>query len=383
MGAGTTLDHYIQDAGEIYVVYKIQHNLEWLGMTTELLSGKKWNDFINYCNHPSRNMLKKFRESDYCEIIDKHIDDFTEKLTEKYKMKMTVKNTEVENRNNGKKGDFTIDFEDSTSISVSLKVYKKGYHNIQLCSGTWTSFLNNFYFEKAGSPGMYLNEDKKKFKGSDKETRDKEYEKIGKSEIIPILDEIDKVNQYLKETYIESEKTEFYTREVETMWREDCKKYGTMANISIKEALEKLGKDVVKEKILKMGDIYNDEDILLMGPDSYTFNQFDDKYNNFTKRICSSDSNLKLISKGQSLIFNFYDNKGDIVNISVPFTFNKNGAWLNATKWDHWNPGTDNEKKFHKKEGILLSNGQRRPKKSKELATSTNMWMCIKGNYTL
>ena len=30
MGAGTTEDHYIQDAGELYVVYLMQKELEWL-----------------------------------------------------------------------------------------------------------------------------------------------------------------------------------------------------------------------------------------------------------------------------------------------------------------------------------------------------------------
>ena len=41
------------------------------------------------------------------------------------------------------------------------------------------------------------------------------------------------------------------------------------------------------------------------------------------------------------------------------------------------------EPKFHKKEDKILSDSQRRPKKSKEMATSTNMWLNIKGNYTL
>ena len=64
MGAGSTLDHYIQDAGEIYVVYKIQHNLEWLSMTTELLSGKKWNDLR------SAHEKKDFDKIDYCKDCD-------------------------------------------------------------------------------------------------------------------------------------------------------------------------------------------------------------------------------------------------------------------------------------------------------------------------
>jgi len=62
---------------------------------------------------------------------------------------------------------------------------------------------------------------------------------------------------------------------------------------------------------------------------------------------------------------------GVIVNIEVPFTLQKNGAWhLPKKKYS----GAE----YHNKEGIDLLHGQRRPKKSKEISTSTNTYLNLK-----
>ena len=52
--------------------------------------------------------------------------------------------------------------------------------------------------------------------------------------------------------------------------------------------------------------------------------------------------------------------------VDVPFTINKNGAWISEEYQGE---------RFHAKEQKMLATGQRRPKKSKELATSTNTYV--------
>ena len=65
------------------------------------------------------------------------------------------------------------------------------------------------------------------------------------------------------------------------------------------------------------------------------------------------------------------DNLGEILKIDIPFTLQKNGGWfLPKEKYE----GTI----YHKKEKKDLMYGERRPKKSKEINTSTNMWFKIK-----
>ena len=189
---------------------------------------------------------------------------------------------------------------------------------------------------------------------------------------------MDIVNQMLKTKYIEGEYGEFFNEEVQKSWKKDCGEYGSMACNLVKLCLEELPIEVVKDKILKMGDIYNSEEILLLSKEGCVCSLFDEKYKSFIDRVSSPNSVIKLEANGQSLEFHFSDDIGEIVKICVPFTFNKNGAW--------WHAGKNNpmcEPEFHKKENKLLSHSQRRPKKSKEIATSTNMWLKIKGHYTL
>ena len=74
---------------------------------------------------------------------------------------------------------------------------------------------------------------------------------------------------------------------------------------------------------------------------------------------------------GQSLRFQFSDDLGDILTIDVPFTLQKNGAWFLPKS------GAYEGYKYHKKEKTNLLWGQRRPKKSKEIATSINTYMLL------
>ena len=66
-------------------------------------------------------------------------------------------------------------------VSFSLKNYKKGFNRIQLCSGTWHSFLNNFLFKSAGVGTFIDPYSGQVFQGCDYERRDSLVEQLGYS----------------------------------------------------------------------------------------------------------------------------------------------------------------------------------------------------------
>ena len=62
------------------------------------------------------------------------------------------------------------------------------------------------------------------------------------------------------------------------------------------------------------------------------------------------------------------DSDGIILSIEVPFTLQANGAWYRDSSYIE----------YHQKEKMSLVYGQRRPKKSKEIATSINTYLNLK-----
>jgi hypothetical protein len=79
--------------------------------------------------------------------------------------------------------------------------------------------------------------------------------------------------------------------------------------------------------------------------------------------------------RGQGIEFVFRDDDGDIIEINMPFTLNKNGAW-----WSRC-PQFDGKRPYPgkgKDAGTLLEYGEWRPQKSQEMATSTNTYVQLK-----
>ena len=59
-----------------------------------------------------------------------------------------------------------------------------------------------------------------------------------------------------------------------------------------------------------------------------------------------------------------------MTKFNIPFTINKNGAWFNDKNYTI-------KPFYYKSEKMHLYHNQRRPKKSAELAPSTNMYISI------
>lgn len=364
MGAGTQDEHYIQDAGELYWVYKLQEHLETNNTAIKNDSHIKKEEFLKYCS--DRNITTKFDKSIYKKNVDNVIQLFLSSLLTKFKdQKMNIINIEVDARNDSLKGDFAITFLDKPNISVSLKNYKSGFNRIQLCSGTWISFLNRFILTKAKGPGMFIDIDGNKFSGSNISKRDECYKELGYSNLIEPMNRLDEINKIVKQKYVYDKETEFFNESVKKMWKQDCSKYGCEGANIVKTCLDYIPKNKLLELLLNMTNLDSKEELLLIGKNQMLCSLFNTDYNNMLNR--AKNSQLSLNVKNQSLWFHLNDTNGSILSIDVPFTLQKNGAWFLEKEYKHMDY-------YHPKEEITLKYSQRRPKKSKEIATSTNMW---------
>ena len=369
MGAGDSKTHMIQDAAEAYIVYRLQ-DLAVKNNTALTDSAEDKKKIFNiYCY--DRGIESDFNKSVYKENIDLVVDKFYSELVEKYpNKKFDFVDVEKEFRDKKWKGDFIIQFEDENYISFSLKNYKKGFGRIQLCSGTWHSFLNNFLFKAVGVGTFKDPYTGQVFQGCDYEHRDNLVQQLGYSSLTDVYNFFDSVNETIKSFYTYGEKANQWSN-VSTQWKSDCKSYGLEAANKVIDALNGIDNGKVKQRIIQMAGLTYDEEILLVGKGKHLCSLFNQKYRDILKRVNSEECVVEYATKRKSIVFTLKDNDGIIVTIEVPFTLQKNGAWYLPKKRYS---GTE----YHKKENISLVYGQRRPKKSKEIATSINTYLNLK-----
>ena len=368
MGAGSSTEHYMQDAAEAYIVFKLQELAVENDVALTDNVGDKFATFMAYCSE--RGISQKFGYSIYKENIDVVIVSFFQDLVAKYPgKKFDVVDVEKEFRDLKLKGDFAIYFSKDDYISISLKNYKNGFDRIQLCSGTWNSFLNCLLFESAGV-GMFINPiTKQRFKGSNRAVRDQLIESMGFYPLKGIYSEFDNILDAVRSFYVYSEEANMW-QNVATRWKNDCAEYGLNAAQSVVDALETLDNSKIKQRIIKMAGLNYDEEILLIGKGNYCCSLFNDTYADILRRVNSEESVVEYKVNGKGVLFTITDGE-DIVSIEVPFTLQKNGAWYLC--------GEEYEGAiYHKKEQVDLAYGQRRPKKSKEINTSTNTYLNLK-----
>ena len=368
MGAGSSTDHYMQDAAEAYIVFKLQELAVKNGVALTDDVAEKFDTFMAYCSE--RGIFQEFGDSVYKENIDVIVVSFFQDLIAKYPgRKFDVVDVEKEFRDLKLKGDFAIYFSKDDYISVSLKNYKNGFDRIQLCSGTWNSFLNCLLFESAGV-GMFINPiTKQRFKGSNRAVRDELIERMGFSPLKDIYSDFDNILDAVRSFYVYSDEANMW-QNVATRWKNDCAEYGLNAAQSIVDALKTLDNSKIKQRIIKMAGLNYDEEILLIGKGDYCCSLFNDTYADILSRVNNEESVVEYKVNGKGVLFTITDGE-DIVSIEVPFTLQKNGAWyLCGEEYE----GTV----YHNKEKVDLAYGQRRPKKSKEINTSTNTYLNLK-----
>ena len=372
-GAGTSIEHYIQDAAEIRLTARLQEEAEKLGVASQNISSEINENFEKICI--TNKIQTKFFQSKYSKNIEATCKLIVQDIIKQNPgLKFHFECVETEYRNLGKKGDIVIVFDNGKKmkLSIAVKNYQNGFDTIQVCSGTFNSTLNNFLFDDTDcSPGTYIASNGKKFSGSNREQRD-QFLKESHPELLPYYAQLDSINDDIRNYYINNEEAEYYEN-IEDKWKEDCSAVGTKVAPLIVNALSHLPNEMILKRLQKATGLVSDEHLLCLGKGKYLFSVTNLKYQKLCDRVKEA-THVQIFSKGQSVFYHICDDDGIIISINQPCTLQKNGAWFatNEAKFDGLREKNDKGKKF------MLKWGQRRPRKSKELATSTNMYLKLK-----
>jgi len=372
-GAGTSIEHYIQDAAEIRLTALMQEEAERLGVASKNISSEIHEDFDRAC--AAGKIQVKFFKSKYSANIDATYQQIVRDIIEQNPgRKFHFECVESKYRNLGRKGDIVIIFADGEKkkLSIAVKNYQNGFDTIQVCSGTFNSTLNNFLFDDTDCPpGTYITSNGEKFVGSNRVKRDR-FVKESHPELLPYYIQLDSINDDIRNFYIKSEEAEYYEN-VEDKWKKDCSVVGNKVASLMVEALSHLPNEMILKRLQKATGLVSDEHLLCLGKGKYLFSVTNEKYQKLCDRVKEA-THVEIVSKGQSVFYHICDDEGTIISINQPCTLQKNGAWFatNEEKFDGLREKNDKGKKF------MLKWGQRRPRKSKELATSTNMYLKLK-----
>jgi len=377
-GAGDRVEHNHQDCGEIYWVYLVQKELERRNLSHIGKVNEKEESFNNYCLE--KGITDSFKKSPYKKNMDLTFIEFVDKLVEKFPGKeICITNVETEYRNLGKKGDSILSFNDSDDIiSISLKNYKErgGFNNIQLKSCTYNSLLNNFVLKRDSGPGKCIDCDSGKMfmPQSEREIRDNNYKFLGHEDMLEDVYYFDDMNDRLKQKWIYSEERMFYTQEVQDEWAADRDIFGYDAVDRMILALNKLEKKDIQEKLMVATGMYCDgdsevEELLLIGPGGTIMcSLFNAKYKELLERINNKESYLSYEQNLKRILFSINDSDGEIITFNIPFTLNLSGAYVTTAN----NVPYEGLRKIPG-EKYPLSYHERRPRKCRHLATSTNI----------
>ncbi len=367
MSAGDKTDHHIQDAAEAYLVWQLQLAIERSDLALVKSSERLKKAFDNYIDQ--RGVRSEFGRSEYKANVDLVVQELAAKLADHFLgLRLSFEDVEKDYRDRKLKGDLEIQLSKGSPVSVSVKNYKKGFRRIQLCSGTWNSFLNNFLFTADGV-GMFIDpRDGSRFKGSDVERRNQIVIWLGLESLIEVYEFIDATNKKIRKFYIDEPAARFWA-DVEDRWKADCALYGNLASERLSSALDQVEPTAVKRRLLQMAGLSYEEELLLLGQGKYLCSLFSEPYRKLLKAANDDSTTVSYQARKQSLIFTIRDDQNrSLAEVQVPFTLQKNGAW-------HLPRSPYKGKQYHEKEGLELAYGERRPAKSRELATSTNTYL--------
>lgn len=321
----------------------------------------------------NKNKLEKLRGEKIRHISENSAEVLFDSLCEKYpnsNFKIIPYNKKGLSEGVQQKADLRVEvFTPSLSlkhVDISLKQYQK-VSNPQVASGTYLSTVAGIFFETSGR-GIYKTPGGEKFQSKDHEEAKRYFKEYYKIDITPLISLTKNVHKLRYEEYKPKN------------WKDICTNTGKEAVEIINNLLTEACKNdpnfstMLKSRILeRTGLLENNEKHLF-------FNFYNQKENSYkTVNTITNKKARDIISElnSKDCIMSFAPNKQSIefkltapeqalslLVAKMPLTINSNGAWVSKAG-------------FHKKEGIHLEEGQRRPKKSMQLDTSTNFYLDI------
>lgn len=368
---------YVQDASEKYAVFLMEKLLEDIGLSINEDSEAKYAEYVDYLME--RNLTEnEVSKSDYVEICTKQLPVFIERITKVFPgQRLSVKDVEKENRNKNKKADFEIYFLQSKRLSFSLKNYAGGIDRPQVRAGTFNSLVMNLLFDSP-SVGMYTYEERGnliKFKGSNVVKRNEALRNNGHSNIIEFVGELDRLQEKARSKILDDPKYRMFDEE---KWKSLCVEIGTTGAEITQNICKEIGYYEVARRLLDLSGLISDDEILFISPNQILDSVTNVKFRALKESLQKPDISISCRRSGQTLAFEYAHGEMKQLRIDIPFTLNRNGAyWLDLPRYSGTRPIKD------KRHIVNLMWGERRPYKSRELATSINTYIDLKGTGVL
>lgn len=363
------VEHHIQDSCEIYAVAALQQ-LAWEdGRGSRGAYEVTFDEFHDYLSerHLSETELREGAYSEYMSSVERHIPAFYDRFTRLHPSgDLEFDVIEVEARNTKRKADFAIVVaEERATYEVSLKNYRNSALRPQVCSGTFNSFILNMLFASPGV-GTFTDANGETFRGSNTAMRDQAVDDVAGADTVSQLRALDELNASMRELFLgpqfeflDPERFQTVARDVGRRGRDICL-----------DLLWSFPSERVRQRVLTMAGLDGAEEALFFDPDLSTDSITNERFHHLLETVQDPSTTLAFEEEGsQSIRFAFRDHQGmEVLTVSVPFTINKNGAWISDTKYK-------SGPRYHAKEGLELAYGQRRPRKSREIATSVNTYV--------
>lgn len=364
--------HVIQDAAEFYAVYVMQKTAERLGAASTQSSESRLEEFLSYLleGDLSRHDFSEGKYKQYKINADFQLPNFVQRVSYMHKhSRLNFENVEKEFRNRGLKGDFLLHVTgEDEPIPVSLKNYigSGGITRPQVGSGTFASFAAGFVFERVGV-GRYLNPiTGDTFAGSNATERNKILANTGRADLVPILAVLDDLQAQVREEFLGPD-CEYYDAARVKAAAQRVARAGISATL---ELFDRLGLDTVRQVFLTRSGLDGAEEALFFDADRYVDSITTHPYHELRERLNAPQTTLDIAEAGQGIRFTFSDDRGVVLQTDVPYTINTNGAWFRPKE-----RFTGTQRYIDKGHPVDLVWGQRRPRKSKEIATSVNMYV--------
>jgi len=308
----------------------------------------------------------------YKKNVDKQIPVFVENLNSKFEgSKFNFEIDEANFRKLGLKADFSVEVsgrEDPFLVSLKNYMGAGGITRPQVSSGTFLSFVAGFVFERVGV-GVYADPRTTggKFRGSDKPERNAVLEFEQRGSLVAPLEVLENLQQTVRSQLLDLKMYDrFKVREV----IERIVPLGQQAMIS---AFDQLGRGRVRQKFLERVGLDGSEEILYFDKSNLIDSITNPRFHALCEAVNDSSTNFEILPVGQSLRFQFARGAESILKVDVPLTVNTNGAWFRPKeKYQGTRPKND--------KGVVveLQWGEIRPRKSREIATSTNTYVNLR-----
>lgn len=371
----------LQDANEAYAVYIAQLTAEQLGVATEQSSHKRRADFVTYL-HGCGLTLEEWEHGLYGKYkanVDSQVPKFVKRLADTYAgSTFDFELREKEERILGKKADMLVKVSGlAKPHRVSVKNYMGagGIVRPQVSSGTFLSFACEFVFERVGV-GTYTDprnqdvfEGKLTFRGSNSEERNAVLKYQGRDQFIKPLMFLEQCQQEMRAELLGAD-CEFYDAARVRAVVDRIAKPAMDTVIDIFRMLDKEEPGVVRLKFLAKIGMDGEEEALFFDSERVVDSITNPKYHDLRAWLNAETTEFKAFQYKQNIRFEFTGSGRKPFRTDVPFTINTNGAWYRPTvRYE----GT--QEKNDKGHLLQLKWGQRRPYKSREIATSTNTYV--------